>query len=72
MNVALTNHPKVFAEPIQLPKIDHSDHYAVLIKPSNPAVASRANRSIVYKRDLRESCVCIWEMDHRIQLGLCV
>ena len=53
-----TNRPKVFALPIQLPKIGRNDHYAVYIKPCNPAVASRANRSIVYKRDLRDSCVC--------------
>ena len=35
----LTNRPKVFAQLIQLPKIDLSDRYAVLIKPSNLAVA---------------------------------
>ena len=38
----LTNRPKVFAQSIQLPRIGRSDHYAILIKPSNPAVASRA------------------------------
>lgn len=50
----LTNKPKLFDKPLQLPKIGQSDHYTVLIKPVFPSLNIKSNRSM-YKRDMRES-----------------
>ena len=47
----LTNSPKVFSSPKQLPKIGASDHYSVLVAPVIPS--SRPSKLTMLRRDTR-------------------
>lgn len=49
----LTNSPKVFSSPKQLPKIGSSDHYSVLVAPVTPSM--RPTKLVVSRRDTRDS-----------------
>lgn len=52
----LTNRPKLFAPPQQLPKLGTSDHYTVLIQPkSTPPIGISTSVTALLKRDLRPS-----------------
>ena len=51
----LTNSPKVFSSPMQLPKIGASDHYSVLVAPVIPS--SRLSKLTMLCRDTRPSCI---------------
>ena len=49
----LTNSPKVFSSPKQLPKIGARDHYSVLVAPVIPS--SRPSKLTMLRRDTRPS-----------------
>ena len=49
-----TNRPKLFLEPVQLPKIGTSNHFSVLLEPC-ASQTDRTQAKVIYKRDLRES-----------------
>ena len=53
----LTNRPKLFSPPKQLPKIGTSDHYTVLILPRSESLEKSSSVSSLLKRDLRSSKV---------------
>ena len=49
----LTNHPKLFPPPIQLPKIGSSDHYCVLMHPN--LLSAKQSKQTKILRDTRNS-----------------
>ena len=51
----LTNFPKTFSAPIQLPKLGSSDHYSVIIKCCIPC--KRPSKRVVITRDTRVSAI---------------
>ena len=51
----LTNKSKLFRDPEQLPKIDRSDHYTVLIKPCESLPGHNHLKKDFWSRDLRTS-----------------
>jgi len=53
----LTNRPKLFSPPKQLPKIGTSDHYIVLILPRSESSEKSSSVSSLLKRDLTPSKV---------------
>ena len=53
----LTNKPKLFRDPEQLPKIGRSDHYTVLIKPCESLSGHNNSKKDFWSRDLRTSSV---------------
>ena len=63
----LTNRPRSFSPPKQLPKIGTSDHYAVLILPRPESSEKSSTISSLLKRILRPSKVdvfCRWITQH--------
>ena len=63
----LTNRPKLFSPPKQLPKIGTSDHYTVLMLPRSESSEKSSPISSLLKRDLRPSKVDAfgrWIMQH--------
>ena len=53
---ALTNRPKLFQPPVQLPKTERSDHFAVLTPPAKSLDLPRTTLETVLRRDMRPSC----------------
>ena len=53
----LSNRPKLFAPPLQLPKLGTSDHFTVLIKPKTIVPNQTPPVNIISKRELRSSRV---------------
>ena len=51
----LTNKPKLFRDPEQLPKIGRSDHYTVLIKPCESLPGHNHSKEDFWSLDLRTS-----------------
>ena len=53
----LSNRPKLFAPPLQLPKLGKSDHFTVMIKPKTIPPNQIPPVNVISKRDLRPSRV---------------
>ena len=53
----LSNRPKLFAPPLQLPKLGKSDHFTVMIKPKTIPPNQIPPENVISKRDLRPSRV---------------
>ena len=52
----LTNLPKLFMDPTQVPKLGSSEHYCVLIRESDVCGRNRTKFTVA-KRDIRDSCL---------------
>ena len=53
----VSNRPKLFAPPLQLPKLGTSDHFIVMIKPKTIPPNQIPSVNVISKRDLRPSRV---------------
>ena len=50
-----TNRPKLFFEPLQLPKIGRSDHFSILLESHSSQIESKTRTKVIYEQDVRDS-----------------
>ena len=55
-DLCFANKPKLFDKPKQLPKIDNSDHYTVIVKPAiNAKSKLTASKPVLHRREMKDS-----------------